>query len=183
VFEEKLGKIEDSMSRKQLYNIMFDMLKHHKISGAQLLDICTKQMQGESAQDVIADVLRFVIPSCIKSYIPLDMYMKYHNDIFELLIDGILSSGTIKGESTQHLIFDSALISARNEAHLKLLVDWYESGKVANTKGKEIQGFTLSLKQKHSMIRRIWASATIPLEKKQALLDDISKTENSDWIE
>lgn len=39
-FEKNLGKIEDSMSRKQVFNIMYDMLKQNDISGAQLLNIC-----------------------------------------------------------------------------------------------------------------------------------------------
>jgi hypothetical protein len=34
VFEKSLGKIEDSLSRKQLYNIMYDMLKTQDLSGA-----------------------------------------------------------------------------------------------------------------------------------------------------
>lgn len=40
VFENNLQKIESSMSRKQLYNILGDMLKQNAISGAQVLKIC-----------------------------------------------------------------------------------------------------------------------------------------------
>ena len=37
VYEDNLGKIDDSMSRKQIYNILYDMLREQEISGAQLL--------------------------------------------------------------------------------------------------------------------------------------------------
>ena len=37
VFEENLGKIDDSMSRKQLYNIFYDMLQDQEIAGVWLL--------------------------------------------------------------------------------------------------------------------------------------------------
>jgi hypothetical protein len=62
VFEDNLGKIESSMSRKQLYNIMKDMLstdhvklgkKEAILSGAQVLEICKSQLMNESAADVI----------------------------------------------------------------------------------------------------------------------------------
>lgn len=38
-FEKNLNKIESSISRKQLYYIMFDMIKNNEISGAQWLKI------------------------------------------------------------------------------------------------------------------------------------------------
>lgn len=33
-FSQKLNKVKSSMSRKQIYNILYDMLKSFKISGA-----------------------------------------------------------------------------------------------------------------------------------------------------
>ena len=73
-FEDNLISIEDSMSRKQIYNIMYDMLKENYLSGAQLLSICKQQLVKETAVDVLTDVMRFVIPVVIKNYIPLDIY-------------------------------------------------------------------------------------------------------------
>mmetsp|Transcript_33619 Transcript_33619/g.51814 ORF Transcript_33619/g.51814 Transcript_33619/m.51814 type:complete len:334 (+) Transcript_33619:1840-2841(+) len=182
-FQEKLAKIEDSISRKQIYNILYDMLKQNDISGAQLLDICKSQMITETAEDVIKDVLRFTIPAVIKSYIPLELYSESHHAIFEMLIDQILASGTIKTKSTQLLVFDSALTSARNEDHYKLLVDWFEKGEVTTTKGKKIEGFELMLKQKHTLVKRIWSSKDVPLAKKESVLAELEKVDKSDWME
>jgi hypothetical protein len=41
-FEQKLNKIESSISRKQLYYILFDMIKSNDISGAQWIKIVKK---------------------------------------------------------------------------------------------------------------------------------------------
>lgn len=41
-FEQKLVKIESSMSRKHLYYVMADMLIKNDISGVKLLEICKK---------------------------------------------------------------------------------------------------------------------------------------------
>jgi hypothetical protein len=37
--EGQLSKIESSLERKQLYNVMYDMIKNGKIAGSRLLHI------------------------------------------------------------------------------------------------------------------------------------------------
>lgn len=74
VFETSLGKIEDSLSRKQIFNIMYDMLKENYLSGAQVLNICKTQLVNETAVDVLTDVMRFVVPVIIARYLPLENY-------------------------------------------------------------------------------------------------------------
>jgi len=85
-FAGNLSKIEDALSRKQVYNIMYDMLKENYISGAQVLDICKSQLVQETAVDVLTDVMRSVIPVVIKNYIPLENYEQSHKEIFELFL-------------------------------------------------------------------------------------------------
>lgn len=62
------------------------MMKEDYVSGAQLLDICKNQLVNETAVDVLTDVLKFVIPVTIKSYIPVEYYEQSHKDVFELLL-------------------------------------------------------------------------------------------------
>jgi len=71
-FEGSLNKIESSISRKQLYYILFDMIKNNEISGAQWLNIVKKQMASEVSTDVISIVFKLMIPTVIGSYIPLE---------------------------------------------------------------------------------------------------------------
>ena len=102
VFAEKLGKIEDSLSRKQLYNIMYDMLKTQDLSGAQLVNICKQNLVEETEPDVIADLLggrNSIVQGTIKAYIPLEVFEKYNHDIFEMLL-AMLAKDSIKDKST-----------------------------------------------------------------------------------
>jgi hypothetical protein len=73
---QKLTQIESNISRKQIYNILFDMVKSDDISGAQLLDIIYSQMKTESAVDVITEVFKKIIPLTIKKYMPPENYLE-----------------------------------------------------------------------------------------------------------
>ncbi len=64
------------MTRKQLYNIMFDMMKDGDISGAQFFDIIKRNLVNETSDSVISDNLQWNIPAVIKGYIPPAYYME-----------------------------------------------------------------------------------------------------------
>lgn len=76
--EKSLYKIEKSMDRKQIYNILNDMLRTGDISGAQLLDIILKQIRQEKADDVLSDVFNSIVPVIIKRYLPADAFLDSH---------------------------------------------------------------------------------------------------------
>ena len=106
---------------------MHDMLSidHEKLgkteailSGAQVLEICKNQLKTESAADVISDTMKWLIPAIIKKYLPLDLYEKNQGEIFEMILDGVLTSGSLKEDkSTKHLVMDALFTAARNEEH------------------------------------------------------------------
>lgn len=150
-FTTNLSKIEDNLSRKQVFNILYDMLKENHISGAQVLEICKTQLVNETAVDVLTDVMRFVIPVVIKNYIPLERYEQSHKEIFELFLS-ILAKGTITDKSTQHLVLDAILTSARSEEHYAQLINWLNTGFVHDINGTMIENAEVSLKHKHSII-------------------------------
>ncbi len=56
-FEQKLSGIKDSMNRKLLYNMLFDMMKDGDISGARFLHILKKHLPAETSEDIIAENL------------------------------------------------------------------------------------------------------------------------------
>ena len=60
------------MDRKQLYNMMRDMIRSNTLVGARLLDIIKSQLIKESDESVIKDILRSIVPIIIKNYIPLN---------------------------------------------------------------------------------------------------------------
>jgi len=70
----QLSKIKSSLERRQIYNMMFDMIKSGKIAGSRLLHIVLQNVETETAEDVMGDILRFVIPQVIKKYLPEESY-------------------------------------------------------------------------------------------------------------
>jgi hypothetical protein len=183
VYEEHLGKIDDSMSRKQIYNIFYDMLQDQEIAGAWLLQICKSQLENETDADVIADSFRSTIPAVIKKHIPLEAYAESHRGIFELILDGILTNGGIDDNATRHLVLTALLSSCRNEDHFAMLVQWFKDGFITNSSGKKLEDVEVSLKHKHAIVQRIWAAEKITLAQKQEVLDELTKMDKSDWLD
>lgn len=62
------------MARKQLLNMLFDMMKDGELSGAHFLDMLKKHLINETSDSVIAENLQYNIPAIIKNYIPLDLF-------------------------------------------------------------------------------------------------------------
>jgi hypothetical protein len=137
----------------------------------------------ENSVGVINDVMKSVIPSMIKSYIPLSIYEQSHHDIFELILDNILTSGSIKDNATRHVVLEAMLSSARNEDHISMLIKWFVDGAVYNTAGKKLEEVEISLKHKHTIMERIWSSEKIPLQEKEALMEQLKKLDKSDWLD
>jgi hypothetical protein len=102
--------------------------------------------------------LRYVIPTIIKNYIPVEEYESSHHLVFELLLDHILTNGHIKDKSTQHVVLDALFTSARNEDDINLISSWLDKGFISNSKGVKLDGVELSLKHKHSIVERVWSS-------------------------
>lgn len=121
---KSLYKIKESKDRKQLYKIMFDMLKQGDMSGAQLLDICMKQIKHEKADDVLGDVFNSIIPLIIKKYLPADEFLKSHDDIGNVVFQ-MLAFGGIKVKSTRHMLLTAFINSSKNLKFTKYLVSMF----------------------------------------------------------
>lgn len=132
------------------------------LSGAQTLEICKTQLMNETAPDVIADTLNWLIPSLINRNLPRELYLKYQGEIFEMILDGILTSGTLKDDkSTRHMAIDALFRSTRNENHYQLLLGMFEEGFVINSKGVKLEDCELSIKHKYEIVKRVYSSEKI----------------------
>jgi len=87
----------------------------------------------ETAPDVISDTMRSIIPMTIKSFVPLDIFEKSHAEMFEMMLDGVLTNGYIKDKATQHLVVDSMLGCCRNEKHYAKILKWFDEGCIYNS--------------------------------------------------
>lgn len=103
------------------------------------MKIVKKQIISESSTDVISIVFRLMIPSVIASYIPLEIFEESHGDIFEMILDGILSSGNIEDEATIQMMLGALLESAKKEEHIEMLIQWFKNEIVSNTQGERLE--------------------------------------------
>jgi len=67
-----LHKMKDKLDRKQTYLIMYDMIKSRRIAGARVLDVILKNIALETAEDVLQDCLRRIVPTIIGKYLPME---------------------------------------------------------------------------------------------------------------
>jgi hypothetical protein len=96
-------------------------------------------MTSEASTDVISIVFRLMIPLVIAAYIPLESFEESHADIFEMILDGILSSSNIEDEATIQMVFGALLESAKKEEHIQMLVKWFKEGSVFSTLGERLE--------------------------------------------
>ena len=141
---------------------MEDMLRQGDLVGARLLDIIKRQIVKETDGGVIISFLKNLIPIIVKNYIPLSMYIETHSDLFEIILDKVLDSEVLCGDSTKHAVVEYALNSVRSEEHYELLVKWFEEGAIFTTSGKKLGHIELSLKHRHEVVKRIWSSINLP---------------------
>lgn len=155
------------------------------LSGAQVLEICKSQLMNETAPDVITDAMRYLVPTIIKKYLPHSMYEKNQGEIFEMILDGVLTSGSLKNDkATLHLTMDAMISSARNEHHYQLLMVMFDTGYIINTKKVKLDFCELSLKHKYDIVKRIYSSVDIDMAHKQKAMTVLEEDKtNADWLE
>ena len=71
----------------------------------------------------------------------------------------------------------------QNEDHYTLVTEWFKQGKIINSAGKSLDNIELTLKNKHSIMKRIWSSEKIPLAEKEAHLAELNKLDKGDWFD
>lgn len=129
--------------------------------------------------------MRWLIPVIIKKYLPLDLYEKTQGEIFEMILDGVLTSGSLKEDkSTKHLVMDALFGAARNEEHYSLLMRMFEEGCVVNSKGTKLEDCELSLKHRYEIVKRVYCSEKIDISHKTKLMSKMEEDKtNADWLD
>lgn len=79
---------------------MFDMIKSKDIAGSQLLQIIINNLSGETAEDVLTDVLRSIVPTIINKYLPIDSFDASNAKMFKTMIEILKSGRFAKYQST-----------------------------------------------------------------------------------
>ena len=81
-FEQNLHKIENRLTRRQVYMTLFDMIKQKDISGSRLMNIITNNLEHETAEEILSSVLNSIAPVIIGKYLPLDTYTDVNSKMF-----------------------------------------------------------------------------------------------------
>lgn len=99
--ETGLHKIKDSLTRKQIYFMLLNMIRSNDTCGSQAMAIITNNIEHETAEDILAFGLQQVVPLTISKYLPVDSAEEVNLQLFKIC-QGILESGRFKEyESTQ----------------------------------------------------------------------------------
>ena len=96
---EGLKKIQDRLSRKNIYNQLFDMIKSGRVPGSQVMHIITSNLESESAEEIVTEVLQSIVPAIVNKYLPDKSYEKNNSLMFDITIK-LLQSGRFTEEST-----------------------------------------------------------------------------------
>ena len=180
--EGSISKIHNSMERRQIYNILVDMIKNGKIAGSRAFQIIMNNLESETAEDVFADNLRANIPIIVNKYTPEDTHEAKQQLLFDTLMK-ILVSGRYKdSKSTLELVFTSVLGFAGSESSEKLVYKWLMVGDISDADGKKLEGVEVTLKQKHAMVKNIFASKTIDKDSKKAAFEKLKSLDSSDLL-
>ena len=67
--ETGLYKIESSLDRKQIMNMMYDNIKSGKIPASRVIKIIINNLEHETAVDVLQDTLGFICNATLKSFL------------------------------------------------------------------------------------------------------------------
>ena len=132
---------------------------------------------------MLTAVVQRIIPVIVRTYLPLAIYEQTHHELFDLILNNILSSDAVLDKSTQALLFEGLMSHCQNEDHYTLVTEWFKQGKIINSAGKSLDNIEVTLKNKHSIMKRIWSSEKIPLAEKEAHLAELNKLDKGDWFD
>lgn len=81
-----LKQIECRLMRKQVYNVLFDMVRTGHAAGSRVLTLIAKNIEDEKAEEILDDLLKAIVPALIKKYIPITSSNKFNEKLFNSCI-------------------------------------------------------------------------------------------------
>jgi len=100
--------------------------------------------------------------------------------MFDLTLK-IMQSGTFnKFAAAMETLLTSAISFSESERSVKLVYKWFVTGKVTDAAGNEIEGTDINIEVRHTMVRKIFASAAIPGEQKKDCFATLANLDSSD---
>jgi len=160
--ETDLHKIERSLERKSVMNILYDQVKSGKLPASRVIRILLNNLEHEPAVDVIQDAFRFVVPAMLSRFLHEEAQDARKADLLVMVLK-IMDSGRFNdNKAAMELLTNSAIsFSTSKEQHM-MIVKWFVAGKITNDRGAEIIGTDVNVGLRHTMVRKMFASKHVP---------------------
>lgn len=113
--ETKLHKIESSMERKLLLNMMYDLIKSGKMPASRVLKIILNNFEHETAVDVLQDTFRFVAPAILSKFLHNEVNAERSAQMFDLTMKIMKSGRFNEFPAAMETLITSAISFASNE--------------------------------------------------------------------
>ena len=116
--ETGLHKIDSSLERKLLYNMMYDNIKSGKIPASRVLKIIMNNIEHETAVDVLQDTLGFITNATIKSFLHSEVVEQRSEELYDIVMS-IMTSGRFNAfpSAMEALVSSSIGFSTSNDQH------------------------------------------------------------------
>ena len=93
----------------------------------------------------------------------------------------MMKSGTFSEfPSVMEMLFNCAIKFAPSDD--KLVYKWFVTGKVTDENDVQIQGTSINVKGRHTMLRKIYTLTSIPMEQKKECFKSLAALDSSDML-
>ena len=94
-----------------------------------------------------------------------------------MIVRDLLGSGRFEIKTTQHLLVECAINSARNDQDVEVVRKWFDTRKFSGLDGKVIEGIEISTKHLQSIVKRVYSSFSIDEDKKKEYLQKLEEVD------
>jgi hypothetical protein len=94
-----LIKLDCRITRKHIYNLLFDMTRTGHAAGSRVLQFIAKNLADENAEEILNDLLKMFVPVIINKYVPIESQTGYNEKLFNACL-ALLKSGAFTAVST-----------------------------------------------------------------------------------
>jgi len=173
--ETGLHKVKDSRERKNLMNVMYDLIKSGSLPAAHVLRIIINNLEHETAVDILQDTFRFIVPCILSKFLHEEVNEARSSEMFNLSLKIMTSGRFNEFPAAMEMLLSSAIGFATTQDEITLVYKWFTLGKITNAKGKAIEGADINVKVRHTLIRKMFGTTHIPQEQKKECFAQLAK--------
>ena len=180
--ETGLHKIESSLDRKQIINMMYDNIKSGKLPASRVLKIILNNIEHETAVDVLQDTLGFVCNAIMANYLHQEVKEQRQQELYDIVIKIMTSGRFNEFPAAMESLTNSAITFSTSKVNHEKVMSWFTSGLITEQNGRAIQGTNINVKVRHTMVRKLFGSLHISIEHKKECFAKLATLDQTDMI-